>query len=255
MKLRVLGCDGGRGLGCFSTSLLFNDHIMVDAGTIQSELTEDEALAVSDIFLTHAHFDHIMDLPFLFSITFGRRKAPLRIHATKYTLDALEKYVFNDVVWPNFARLPNENDPQFTLHEIKAGETYEVDGLRFTPIDVDHQIPTVGFKVADDKSSIVFSGDTGPCDAISQVANAAENLKAVIMDLSFVKKDKVVARLSGHMIAEDVVAEIEKIKQPCDIYVFHFKMGMIEALEADVATLSYFGKPVKALRNYKVLEF
>ena len=75
------------------------------------------------------------------------------------------------------------------------------------------------------------------------------------MDLSFSKKDKVVARLSGHMIAEDVVSEIEKIKQPCDIYVFHFKMGMVEELEADVATLSHFGKPVKALRNYKVLEF
>lgn len=255
MKLRVLGCDGGRGLGCFSTSLLFNDHIMVDAGTIQSVLTEDEVLKITDVFLTHVHFDHIMDLPFLFSITFGKRKKPLRIHGSKFSLDALKKYVFNDVIWPDFARIPNADNPQYTLHEIEEGQSVTVDGLTFTPIDVDHQIPTVGYKIEDAQSSIVFSGDTGPCDTISQVANDAQNLKAVIMDLSFVKEEKIVARLSKHMIADDIKSEIAKIEQECDIYTFHFKMGMVDELEKDIAALSHFGKSVKSLRQYKEIIF
>lgn len=255
MKLRVLGCDGGRGLGCFSTSLLFNDHILVDAGTIQSQLSEEETLAITDVFLTHAHFDHIMDLPFLFSVTLGKRKAPLRIHATQFTLDALEKHVFNDIIWPNFARIPTAEDPQYTLHEIKADEPVTVDGLTFTPISVDHTIPTVGFKISDAESSIVFSGDTGPCEAVVNYANVAENLKAVIFDLSFVKEDEYIARLSKHMITEDIEKEVSKIKQDCDVYVFHFKMGAVEQLTEELSKLQHFGKPLKSLREFKEIQF
>lgn len=256
MKLRVLGCDGGRGLGYTTTSLLFNRQVMIDAGTIQTALTLEESLDVTDIFLTHSHLDHLIDLPFLLDATFSKRTQPLRIHGTSETLDSMMKYIFNDKIWPNFSKLPRVGEGQFTLHEIEAGKTYEAQGLKFTPFYVSHSIETVGYKIEDEKgSSLVFSGDTGPEDSIWKYANACDNLKAVIVDLSFPVSEQEVAGLSGHMTANDVASELQKLKKDCDVYAFHFKVGMAEALLDEMKALSHEGRPLQALRHFKELEF
>lgn len=255
MKLRVLGCDGGRGLGYNSTCLLFNDSVMIDAGTIQSELSLDEALKVTDIFFTHCHLDHILDLPFLLDATFEKRKNPLRLHGTAHTLNALMKHIFNDEIWPNFSKLPKDGAGQFTLHTIEAGKTYQAGGLSFTPFDVDHTVPTVGYKIEDGKKSIVFSGDTCPVASVWEMANQAENLSAVILDLSFSNSEQHVANLSKHMTSTDVERELQKLKKDCDVYVFHYKVGLASTLNTQKAHITHFGKPLKALRDYKTLEF
>ena len=251
MKLRVLGCDGGRGLGYNSTSLLFNDHILVDAGTIQSELTLEEASKITDIFFFFFHLDHLVDLPFLFDATFESRKEPLRLHGTKHTIDALMKHIFNDTIWPNFSKLPTAEKGQFVTHVIQADNVYDVAGLRFTPIEVSHTVPTVGFKIEDDNGALIFSGDTGPVDSIWDAANDCTNLEAVILDLSFPVSEQGVADLSKHMTASDVEVELKKLKVDCDVYAFHYKVGLASTLEVQTKQLKHFGKEVKPLRHFK----
>lgn len=255
MKLRVLGCDGGRGLGYTSTSLLFDETVLIDAGTIQTQLTLDEALKITDIFLTHSHLDHLIDLPFLLDATFNKRAQPLRIHGTKETLDTMMTYLFNDKIWPNFAKLPTAESGQFTLHEIDPEKVYEVGSLRFTPFSVNHTVDTVGYKIEDDHACVVFSGDTGPTETVWEHANTAQNLKAVIVDLSFPVKEQNIANLSGHMTVNDVAAELKKLKASCQVYVFHFKVGLAEILEAEMKGLEHAGLPVLPLRHYKELTF
>lgn len=255
MHLKILGCDGGRGLGCLSTSLLFNETILIDAGTIQSVLSAEETLKITDLFLTHTHFDHIMDLPFLFSATLHKREKPLTIHATAPAIKALKEHVFNGTIWPDFAKIPNKDNPQYIFNEIKADETYTCQGLSFTPIEVNHQIPTVGYLVEDNTHALIFSGDTGPCKKIEEVANKTKNLKALILDLSFVRKEKKVARLSDHMIIDDIEEMLSRITTPCDVYVFHFKMGMVEELLEEIKGKSHAGRPLRALRQYKEITF
>ncbi|MFT7144015.1 MAG: ribonuclease BN (tRNA processing enzyme) [Alphaproteobacteria bacterium] len=251
MKLRVLGCDGGRGLGYNSTTLMFNNHVLIDAGTIQSEITLEEALKVTDIFFTHSHLDHLLDLPFLIDATFEQRRQPLRLHGTKETLDDLMTHIFNDKIWPNFSRLPTQESGQFTLHYIEVGKTYTVGDLSFIPIPVNHTVPTVGYKVSDANGALVFSGDTGPVDSIWQVANETDNLEAMILDLSFPISEQYIADLSKHMTADDVEGQLKKLKKDCDIYVFHYKVGLASIIEGQTKQLKHFGKPIKTLRNYK----
>lgn len=251
MKLRVLGCDGGRGLGYNSTSFLFNSKVLIDAGTIQSELTIDEAVAITDIFLTHSHLDHIIDLPFLLDATFEKRKKPLRIHGLKETLDPLMEHIFNNKIWPNFSELPQKGSGQFELHTIKAGESYTVDELTFTPIAVNHTVPTVGYKVEDSYGALIFSGDTGPVETLWEIANETENLEAVIIDLSFPMNEQHIANISKHMTSENVEEELKKLKKPCAIYAFHYKIGMASTLSAQSQRIMHFGTPVKSLRDYK----
>lgn len=253
MKLKVLGCDGGRGLGYNSTTFLLNDKVLIDAGTIQSQMTLEEALEVTDIFFTHSHLDHIVDFPFLLDATFEKRRAPLRVHGLKETLDPMMEHIFNNKIWPNFSELPTKGNGQFELHYIKPGKTYSAGGLKLTPIEVDHTVPTVGYKVEDDHGALVFSGDTGPTDKLWKVANETKNLEAVIVDLSFPINEQYIADISKHMTATDVEQELKKLKVDCDVYAFHYKVGLASILETQTSRIMHFGKPVKALRNYQEL--
>jgi ribonuclease BN (tRNA processing enzyme) len=255
MKLRVLGCDGGRGQGYYSTGLLFDDTVMIDAGTILSALTVEESLKITDIFFTHAHLDHVCELPYLLDATFDMRRHPLRLHGQAHTLDVLMKHVFNNALWPDFSRLPTPDRGQFTLHEVKPGKPYKAGDLTFTPIEVNHTIPTVGYRVADKAASVIFSGDTGPTDKLWQVANDDALLKAVIVDLSFPIKEQYVAKVSKHMTADDLAVELKKLKNDCDVYAFHYKVGQATTVGAQAQRVTHFGRPVMHLREHETLYF
>lgn len=255
MKLRILGCDGGRGMGYDNTSLLFNDNILIDAGTIQTALSMEEALAVSDIFFTHSHLDHIVDLPFLLDASFGIRPEPLHIYGLEETVSSFKNHIFNNEIWPDFSKLPTEESGQFDTTFIQPERSYSVNNLTFTPIEVNHTIPCVGYKIEDKNSAIIFSGDTGPTDRLWEIANETENLKAVIMDLSFPISEQYIADISKHMTAQNVEQELKKLKKDCDVYTFHYKVGMGKLLTGQSHRLTHFDRPVKSLRVMEEIEF
>lgn len=255
MKLKILGCDGGRGLGYNSTALLMNDSVLIDAGTIQSVMSLDEALRITDIFFTHTHLDHVIDLPFLLDATFNQRDEPLRIHGLEESLEPMMAHLFNNQIWPDFSRLPTPDAGQFTLMPLKPGQQVEAGGLKVTPIAVNHTVPTVGYKIEDAESCIIFSGDTGPCDALWEAANSADNLKAVILDVSFPNSEQPIADISKHMTPADLAAELKKLQHDCYVYAFHFKVGSGTVLEGQISRITHAGQPVRALRRMQEIQF
>ena len=260
MKLRILGCDGGRGLGddgriYNNTTLLLNDCVLIDAGSVTQQISMAEAVNVSDIFFSHCHLDHIIDLPFMLDNGFEKKDKPLVLHGSDFTLDNLMTHIFNDRLWPNFKNLPTPEKGQFTLAPIQEGETQEAGGLKFKPFSVNHTVPTYGYVISDDESSIIFSADTGPTDELWKIANQTEILKAVIMDLSFPNEMQHIADVSGHNTAEDATKELNKLEKDCDVYVFHFKVGCEDKLKEELAHVSHFNKPVRALRDFTEIEF
>ena len=63
MKIEVLGASGSASKGCRLTSLLINDTIALDAGSLAQTLTIERQEAVRSILLTHSHLDHTLGLP------------------------------------------------------------------------------------------------------------------------------------------------------------------------------------------------
>ena len=112
MKVRVLGCSGAIARDCRTTAFLIDQDTLIDAGTGVGDLTREEMLRIDDVFLTHAHLDHIACLPLMVdTIASGRAGRPLRVHALPHTLAALRQHVFNDLIWPDFTRLPCPDAP------------------------------------------------------------------------------------------------------------------------------------------------
>ena len=82
MRLRILGCSGGELRRHRTTCFLVDGVLAVDAGALTGTLPLAELLKVDDIILTHSHFDHVKDVPLLADLLVGRRRTPVRVHAS-----------------------------------------------------------------------------------------------------------------------------------------------------------------------------
>src|SRR5579871_2430325 len=83
------------------------------------------------------------------------------VHGSDAVLDCLRRDVFNDRLWPDFIRLSAERPPFLRLERLEPGRPVDLDGLRITPVAVDHVVPTLGFVVEDGSAAVVFPSDTG----------------------------------------------------------------------------------------------
>ena len=111
MKIRVLGCSGAIARDCRTTSFLVGDDVLIDAGTGVGDLTLEEMEHIDHVFLTHSHLDHIAALPLMLDAIGARRTAPMHVHALPATIAALQAHIFNDVIWPDFTRIPAPDAP------------------------------------------------------------------------------------------------------------------------------------------------
>lgn len=236
MILRVLGCSGGEAEGDRLTGLLVNGVVAIDAGCLTMALKIPEQVAIRHIFLSHSHLDHICTLPFYTKNIFGHVDVPVEIHALPETLDALRRHLFNDELWPDFSVIPSPDAPVIRYSEIEPGRVYEVEGLRITPVPVNHLVPTIGYLVEDDHSAFVFTSDTAETDAIYETANRAEHLNLFITEASFPNEQDWLAEASKHLTPAKLARELTKLKRDVPVAVYHLTPGdkprMLPELEA-----------------------
>ncbi len=225
MILRVLGCSGGEAEGDRLTGFLVNGTVALDAGSLTQALRISEQVAIRHIFLSHSHLDHICTLPFFTKNIFGHVGAPVEIHALPETLDALRRHLFNDEIWPDFSVIPHPDAPIIRYSEIEAGRVYEVEGLKITPIPVNHLVPTVGFLVEDARSGFLFTSDTADTDAVYQAANGAKHLDLFITEASFPNEQGALAEASKHLTPARLGEELKKLKREVPVAVYHLTPG------------------------------
>jgi ribonuclease BN (tRNA processing enzyme) len=230
MDLRVLGCSGGVGSGLRTTTLLLNEHILFDAGTGVGDLSLDHMANVQHIFLTHSHLDHISHIPFLVDSVFERIQAPIVIHGLAVTLEALRRHIFNNVIWPDFTRLPSAENPVLKYQEMQPGEVAELENCQIEMIPVNHLVPGVGYRVACEDRSFAFSGDTCTNDTFWEALNKHDSLDMLIVESAFLNKDLLLSQQAGHYCAELLAADLKKLKHQPDIYITHNKPGEENAI-------------------------
>lgn len=254
MKLRILGCSGGIGAGLRTSAMLLDDDVLIDAGTGVGDLGLDEMLRIDHVFVTHAHLDHVCGLPFLADAIGYRRQTPLTVYATKEAVDALRAHVFNDGIWPDFTRLPRPEAPYLRFRAIKRGETVTLSGRKITALPADHLVPTVGFWLDSGAASLVFTGDTGPSDALWKKVNGIRNLRYLIIETAFCNRDHEVAMASKHLCPSLLAEEIKKLRLPAEIFITHLKPGDMALTMSEVAEALKAYSP-RALAHGQVIEF
>lgn len=237
MRIRVLGAHGGSSPGHRQTSFLLDGSVCLDAGAVTQVLTLEEQRRVRAVLVTHSHLDHVASLPFLAENVFGRGRPPIEVAAPAEVIASLRRHLFNGDIWPDFSRLPDHDVPTVSFRTLAWNAPEVVNGLTVTAIPVSHVIPACGYLVSDGKGTVVFSGDTGPTDALWTAARETSDIRAVFAECSFPDGMREIAEISQHLTPATLLAELPKMPPGVPVLLYHMKPTRLEALVREVAGL------------------
>src|SRR3954471_16722454 len=255
MKLRVLGCSGGiGGRHLRTTSFLLDSDVLIDAGTGVGDLTLAELSQIDHIFITHSHLDHVASIPFLVDTVGGMRGKPLTVHASRATIEIMKNHLFNWAIWPDFSEIPTPEAPFLRYEQLETGDSWELGGRTITAIPARHTVPAVGYHLDSGASSLVFTGDTGPNEALWRHGHRTCHLKYLIIETAFSNKERQLAEVSRHLCPQTLAEELAKLERNAEIYVTHLKPGEIELTMQEIEECAGAFRP-RMLQNNLVLEF
>jgi cAMP phosphodiesterase len=233
MKLRVLGASGGIGTGLRTTSLLIDEDLLIDAGSGVGELSLEEMSRIRHIFLTHSHLDHIAFIPLLVDSIFERIGTSITIYGLAETVEALQKHIFNWIIWPDFSQLPSKEKPVITFKTIKPTEIFSIAGRHIEVISVNHTVPAVGYRVQGDQGAFAFTGDTTTNDSFWAALNRHNGLDLLIVEAAFTNRQSRIAQLAHHYCPASLANDLSKLKHSPEVYLTHLKPGEEIAILAE----------------------
>jgi len=238
MKVRVLGCSGAIARDCRTTSFLIDGDVLVDAGTGVGDLTLDEMLGIDHVLLTHAHLDHVAALPLMLDAIAARRSQPVRVHALAGTIEALKTHIFNDVIWPDFTRLPTVDMPFIRFEEIQQGQVLGIGSKRIEVLPAVHTVPAVGYAVMAERACWVFSGDTGPNPAFWRRVNQLD-VDMLVIETAFSSRESQLAEMSQHLSPAVLAQELDciAVDKNYPIYITHTKPAETELIMSEIRKL------------------
>jgi ribonuclease BN (tRNA processing enzyme) len=241
MHLRVLGCSGSIAAGSRTTSFLLDDDVLIDAGTGVGDLTIDELCRIDHILLSHSHLDHVLGIPLLADCVMQRRLSapvfrPIQVHALPATLDALRHHVFNDVLWPDFTRLPQVDRAILQLCPIEVGQTLFLGGKQIEVLPAQHTVPAVGYGVDTPSGWWIYTGDTGPNPPLWACLRG-RRLAQVVIETAFSDDELALARVSKHLAPQFLREELAQLEPGTPVAITHMKPGEVAAVMGQVARL------------------
>jgi cAMP phosphodiesterase len=225
MEIRVLGCSGGVGVNLRTTTILVDQDVLIDAGTGVGDLNMEEMSAIRHIFLTHSHLDHIACVPLLVDTLFDRLPIPITVHAQAETLDALKQHIFNNIVWPDFTRLPSPEKPVLRFETMQPGDVITLGDRRIESIRVNHTVPGVGYRIETARGAFAFSGDTTTNDTFWAALNAHSKLDILMVEAAFPNEEIELSRRSCHYCPSLLASDLTKLKHKAKVYISHNKPG------------------------------
>ncbi len=153
MKLLLLGTAGyypseGRHTHCMMLPEL---GVLLDAGTGMFRVRRHLVTPTLDVFLTHAHLDHIVGLTYLFGVLHERNVEAVRVHADAAKLSAIREHLFHPTLFPAM--------PPITWVPL-SGPVNVGRGATVRNFVVDHPGGAVAYRIDHAGGSLAYVTDT-----------------------------------------------------------------------------------------------
>jgi len=153
MKLRLLGTTGyhpndRRQTACLTLPEL---GIVFDAGSAMYRMREYLVTDTLDIFLTHAHLDHIVGLTFMFDVLVDRQMQRVTVHGEEEKLQAIRNHLFSELLFPV--------EPPFQM-QMLVPQIELSDGALLTHFPLKHPGGSVGYRIDWPDRSFAYVTDT-----------------------------------------------------------------------------------------------
>ena len=153
--------------------------------------------AVTKLFLTHLHSDHIIGVPDLMLTPWSaapERKVPLEVwgpDGTRVMMQRLEEAFAFDI------HMRRDVDESFSpegikvvAHDIREGIVFQKNGVTVTAFLVSHGLvkPSYGYRVDYAGRSVALSGDTSPSDSLVAATKGVDVLIHEAIDLDVLQR-------------------------------------------------------------------
>jgi 3',5'-cyclic-nucleotide phosphodiesterase len=255
VELRVIGCHGGETPKHRTSAFVVDNRIAIDAGSLTSGVELKPQCALDAVLVSHAHLDHVRDLATLADNRLQNHAPMLPIVGLKSTLAVLRKHFFNNLLWPDFSRLPSTRHPAIKYVEIVPGKPLVVAGYTVRAIPVSHSIDCCAFIITGKGGSLAYSGDTGPTDLLWKALNATPDLRALLMEVSFPNDEGRLAHVSGHHTPQTLARDMKKLGNHRDLptLLYHIKPSFQARVERECARLKGLNLTVCSLGDQYIL--
>jgi ribonuclease Z len=198
MKLVLLGTAGYHPSERRHTACLMLPElgIVLDAGTGMFRLRDRLATDTLDIFLTHAHLDHVVGLTYLLGLLHGRDMQRVTVHGAAAKLDAIRRHLFAEPVFPiapaaEFRPLANEVDLP--------------GGGRLTHFPLVHPGGSVGYRLDWPGHSLAYVTDTTAASDAAYL-DRIRSVDLLVHECNFPDEKRDFAALTGHSHTSAVAA-------------------------------------------------
>ncbi|MCA9598488.1 MAG: 3',5'-cyclic-nucleotide phosphodiesterase [Myxococcales bacterium] len=255
MELRVIGCHGGETPRHRTSAFVLDERIAVDAGSLTSGMDLKLQFRLSAVLVSHAHLDHIRDLATIADNRCQAECEPLVVAASRGTIRALKKHFFNNLIWPDFSEIPSKAQPTIQFVELKPEKPQIIAGYEVESVMVDHTIESAGFIIRGKDATLAYSGDTGPTDRMWELLKKEQNLRAMLMEVSFPNREQKLATVSGHHTPRTLQKDLTKFGNPKDLptLLYHIKPVFQNEVEQECAKLKGVNLTVMGIGDQFVL--
>jgi cAMP phosphodiesterase len=255
VELRIIGCHGGETPRHRPSAFVVDDRVAIDAGSLTSGMDLATQCALEACLVSHAHLDHIRDLATVADNRCQKGCPPLIVAGTKVTIGLLRKHFFNGLLWPDFSAIPSSKHPTIVYRVLAPEVTYTIAGYKVRAIEVSHTIECCAFIVEGKNGALAYSGDTGPTERMWKVLNEVEDLRAMLMEVSFPNRQQKLATLSGHHTPKTLAKELRKYKKSNDFpfLLYHIKPVFQSEVEKECALIQGVNLTIPKLGDQFIL--
>lgn len=178
--------------------------------------------AVSKLFLTHLHSDHLVELPALMLLPWAApsaRDVPLEVWGPKGTREMVrhleQAFAFDIHMRRDVDERASAKGIEVIGRDVREGTIYDNGGVKITAFLVDHGAvkPAFGYRVDYSGRSVAVSGDTRPSDNLVNFSKGVDVLIHEAVDEVSLKKLAPSPRLFEAIVAHHTTPE-----QAADIF-------------------------------------
>lgn len=240
IAVTILGSGGGPpvDLEQYGPSILIEvggERLLFDCGrgaTLRLAQAGVPIAAITRLFLTHLHSDHVIQIPDLFLagwVGSAGRKIPLEVWRPVGTQDMMANLERAFAVDIHVRRDVDEKWPAEGIsvhtHEVSQGVVFDEEGVKVTAFLVDHEpiAPAFGYRVDYRGHSVAMSGDTRASENLVQFASGVDVLIHEAIDPVSARansrnRDATERVIAHHTTAEQAGQIFSKVKPRLAVY-------------------------------------
>jgi len=204
MIIRFLGTHNEESKDTRLVSILVDDVLAIDAGSLVSELSFKEQEKIRAILLSHGHYDHIRAIP---AFAFNNSHHTTKVIAGQQTLEILSSHLVDGLIYPKFTEKTSFlKKPALKLCCLETLSPQDIVGYTVTAVPLNHPIGTVGFEITSpDQKRLLYATDTGP--GLHQVWESTSP-QLLVIDTTYPDRLEKLAWDAGHLCPKLLLKEL-----------------------------------------------